>query len=77
MCGASMAASVAFAFVRLCSLDDCSVLEHVLVVLGDHRRVSGLRGRLFLHGGQSDLLRSVCVVVIVVVVVVVVCGCAS
>ena len=26
-------------------------------MLGDDRRMSGLRGRLFLHGGQSELHR--------------------
>ena len=43
---------------------DRSVLEHVLVVLGDDWRLFGLRGGLFLHGGQSDMLRSVCVCVL-------------
>ena len=39
--------------LRLCLF--CSLLEHVLIVLGVDWRVSGLRGRLLLHGGQPFL----------------------
>ena len=38
---------------------DLSLLEHVFIVLGDDWRVSGLRDRHLLHGGQSDLHRCV------------------
>ena len=36
----------------------CSLFCHMFVVLGDHRRVSGLRGRLLFHIGQLDVHRS-------------------